>query len=143
MLPPGRARLPMNPCSTGLKPNPMTIGIVGVASFAAGMAALTATMTSTRSCTSSRASTGTRSIRPSAKPPFDDEILAVGVAQLTQGNGDEVWRCLKRRIWERARRQDAQLVHLPGWLGVANERRGEDARKGRDERAPTDHWITW
>ena len=28
---------------------------------------------------------------PLCEPPFDDEILTIGVAKLTQGNGDKVW----------------------------------------------------
>jgi hypothetical protein len=66
-IPPGRARLAMSPCWTGLsKPIP-TMGIVCVAFLAASAAGVgEATMTSTLSPVNSFASSGSASARPSA-----------------------------------------------------------------------------
>jgi hypothetical protein len=68
MLPPGRARLCTRPRRSGSKLPKITIGIVDVASRAA-IAAVepTATITFGLAATSSRASAGSRSRRPSAK----------------------------------------------------------------------------
>jgi hypothetical protein len=67
MLPPGLARLAINPCSTG-SCMAITIGIVAVAPWAAIVAAgPPASNTSTFARTSSAASAGSRSSRPSAK----------------------------------------------------------------------------
>ena len=66
-FPPGRERLATNPLATGSVEMTMTIGIVAVASRTAWIAwPETATMTSGRSCTSSRASPGSRSNLSSA-----------------------------------------------------------------------------
>ena len=69
MLPPGRARLETKPLLTGSSPVIITMGIVFVAALAARIAGGDeATMTSTRSRTSSFARTAIRSCCPSAKP---------------------------------------------------------------------------
>ena len=66
-LPPGRARLSINPAPTGFPALTMTMGIPVVASRAAMLAATaTATITSTLSATNSRASPGRRSNTPPA-----------------------------------------------------------------------------
>jgi hypothetical protein len=66
-LPPGRPRLVTKPSATGSKLPTITIGMVRVAAMAARVAPEPpAMMASQRSATSSRASTGIRSMRPSA-----------------------------------------------------------------------------
>src|SRR5262249_39141501 len=66
-FPPGREKLATNPLATGSVEMTMMIGIVVVASWAAWMAwPETATIASGRSCTSSRASPGSRSNLSSA-----------------------------------------------------------------------------
>jgi hypothetical protein len=61
-LPPGRARLATNPCSTGSALTPITIGIVSVALRAARIAGvLPATMAATGRATNSAANPGSRS----------------------------------------------------------------------------------
>ena len=67
MLPPGRASPAANPSPTGSPAKAMTMGMVRVACWAARMAVVgPATITSTLSCTSSVASSWSRSGRPSA-----------------------------------------------------------------------------
>src|SRR5439155_4047807 len=62
MFPPGRARLATNPLPTGSPALAMTMGMVLVARWAAGIAGVApATMTSTFICTSSSARPGRRS----------------------------------------------------------------------------------
>jgi len=67
MFPPGRARLATNPIATGSPTDPITMGIVSVAPFAAWIAFGPAvTMTFTFRRTSSAARPGSRSYCPSA-----------------------------------------------------------------------------
>jgi hypothetical protein len=67
MLPPGRARLATSPLPIGSATNPMTMGIVVVACWAARAAGVVeAKITSTLRRTSSAASSGSRSYFPSA-----------------------------------------------------------------------------
>ena len=67
MLPPGDARLVTSPAPTGSPGNNITIGIVVVAFWRASASRVPGAMiTSTRSPTSSAATTGRRSILPSA-----------------------------------------------------------------------------
>src|SRR5262249_62140156 len=87
---PGRARLATRPSLTGSSPTTKTIGIVAVAAFAAGAAALPrAAMTATRRRARSSARAGSRSISfsanwyeidtfsPSTKPACPEQLLVL------------------------------------------------------------------
>src|SRR6266481_1270397 len=91
-LPPGRFRLATRPNWTGSDPIRKTIGIVGVAAFAASAArvALPVVITLTRRRTSSAASAGNRSYLILGPAVLDRHVLAFDIASLIEAKTERL-----------------------------------------------------
>ena len=125
MFPPGRARLAMNWLATGSLSLVMTMELVTVVALAHGVdAGLAVTITSTLRRTSSAASEGRRSSRPSADRHSMRDGLSLHVPQLAQALPE----CLD--AGRHHRRGDSRKESYPWdarWLlRVGGERRGEE-----------------
>ena len=95
MLPPGRARLPTRPDAAGSLSTTKTIGIVRVVCFAARIAAVPeTTMRSTRACTSSPTSAGSRSESPLAHRYSMLMVLSLDPAEVPQAAAERIASCV-------------------------------------------------
>jgi hypothetical protein len=135
MLPPGRARLATNPCSSASDMRAITMGMVLVVSLAARMpwGPWTTRTSIWRRTNSAARSGGDRGVPLSSAPPGGYSVLRYsrGHAPLPEF----VQAPLGGGIGLTAVAQETDLRDLRAWLRLGNKRRHKDAQ-GEDDEIP-------